>query len=50
MRQQSRWAKHLMKCPEDRGESALFVEWRLERDGSQWKRLPVVLLGENSLR
>ncbi len=22
-----------MKCPEGRGESALFVEWRLEKDG-----------------
>lgn len=22
-----------MKCPEGRGESSLFVEWRLERDG-----------------
>ena len=33
MRQQSRWAKHLMICPDGRGESTLFVEWRLERDG-----------------
>ena len=33
MRQQSRWARRLMKCPEGRGKSALFVEWRLEKDG-----------------
>jgi hypothetical protein len=33
MRQQSRWAKRLMKCPEGRGESALLVEWRLKKDG-----------------
>jgi hypothetical protein len=33
VRQQSRWARRLIKCPEGRGESALFVEWRLEKDG-----------------
>lgn len=33
MRQQSRWARRFMKCPEGRGESHLFLQWRLKKGG-----------------
>ena len=33
MEGQSRWVRHHMICPEERGESELLLEWRLEGDG-----------------
>jgi hypothetical protein len=30
MAEESRWVKYAMTCPEGRGESQLFVEWRVE--------------------
>lgn len=30
MREQSRWVKYQMTCPEGRGESQLLLEWRVE--------------------
>ncbi len=33
MRQQSRWVRRFMKCPEGRDESELLLEWRLEKGG-----------------
>jgi hypothetical protein len=29
MAEESRWVKYAMTCPEGRGESQLFVEWRV---------------------
>jgi hypothetical protein len=30
MEKQYRWVKRAIKCPEGRGESGLFLEWRVE--------------------
>ena len=30
MEEQSKWVRHRFKCPEGKGESKLFIEWRIE--------------------
>jgi hypothetical protein len=33
MREQSRWVRYQMQCPEQRGASQLLLEWRVKSGG-----------------